>query len=237
MSTIIIATLLAVEETEPSEPTTPPEPLVPVCEHIKDNGVRCGTPAIRGRHFCYYHSRAHRPHAIVGEYNYCAPIPESREALQIAVAHVLQALSNGKLERKVANSMFYGLHLATKILRMPETAAKPAPPDVVREITPAMHGILKNKPIPEPADSDLAYIQELVDQLLTLDQIEENYVELRKGESNYYYREASERVDNHYAAWEKLRCLGILEKYRALYVPDSVYGPPGSNNKPDGGSL
>jgi hypothetical protein len=27
----------------------------PICEHIKKDGVRCGSPARRGRKFCHFH--------------------------------------------------------------------------------------------------------------------------------------------------------------------------------------
>jgi len=27
------------------------------CEHIKTNGTQCGSPALRGKHFCYFHKR------------------------------------------------------------------------------------------------------------------------------------------------------------------------------------
>jgi hypothetical protein len=28
---------------------------VPICEHIKPGGARCGSPALRDKQFCYYH--------------------------------------------------------------------------------------------------------------------------------------------------------------------------------------
>jgi len=30
---------------------------IPVCTHIKVNGVPCGSPALRGEAFCYFHQR------------------------------------------------------------------------------------------------------------------------------------------------------------------------------------
>jgi hypothetical protein len=30
-----------------------------ICRHVKTNGLRCGSPALKGRLFRYYHSRVH----------------------------------------------------------------------------------------------------------------------------------------------------------------------------------
>ena len=69
-----------------------PQPIVAICEHIKDNGRRCGTPAIRGRHFCYYHSRAHTPSPGIGARNYRPTLPETIESLQLIIRQVTEAL-------------------------------------------------------------------------------------------------------------------------------------------------
>jgi len=39
--------------------------LVPLCRHIKTNGIRCKSPAINRLPYCYYHFRSlqrHRPY-------------------------------------------------------------------------------------------------------------------------------------------------------------------------------
>jgi hypothetical protein len=33
-----------------------------ICRHIRYNGVRCGSPALRDKHFCYYHHTFHTKH-------------------------------------------------------------------------------------------------------------------------------------------------------------------------------
>ena len=38
----------------------PVQPSVKVCTHIKVTGVRCGSPALRGEQFCYFHQRMMR---------------------------------------------------------------------------------------------------------------------------------------------------------------------------------
>ena len=33
--------------------------MVTICRHIKTNGQRCGSPALRVNYFCYYHDKIH----------------------------------------------------------------------------------------------------------------------------------------------------------------------------------
>jgi hypothetical protein len=33
-----------------------------ICRHIKTNGARCGSPALPGQVFCYFHNNAARRH-------------------------------------------------------------------------------------------------------------------------------------------------------------------------------
>ena len=90
---------------------------VNICEHIKDNGFRCGTPAIRGRHFCYYHSRAHAPSGL-GTRRYRAPIPETIESLQLTLLHITEALGSNTINEKLAGKLLYSVQLATNLLKM-----------------------------------------------------------------------------------------------------------------------
>ena len=170
-----------------STPATKSKPVFPICEHIKDNGLRCGSPAIRGRHFCYFHSRAHQPPVRIGDSAYRSPIVESTEALQIAVSHVLQALAMGDLPPKMANSMFYGLHLATKVLRMSKPLPETQIPNLVSEIPPAMQEL-------DRQDPGLPPLEELCSALLTDEQLEQVRNLARRGESDPGYADAVRRM-------------------------------------------
>ena len=35
---------------------------IPLCRHIKTNGIRCQSAALSGESFCYFHERLHRDH-------------------------------------------------------------------------------------------------------------------------------------------------------------------------------
>jgi hypothetical protein len=73
------------------------EQSVPECEHIKFNGDRCGSPAMRGKHFCYHHSRVR--HARPDE---ALPTPDAPEAIVYSAQAIIDAVLAGKLDYKPA---------------------------------------------------------------------------------------------------------------------------------------
>jgi len=106
------AAAVATVEVNP-KPTT-----VALCEHIKDNGHRCGTPAIRGRHFCYYHSRAHAPGPRIGQRDYRAPLLETIESLNLLIQQTNEALGSGRITDKIAGKLLYSVQLTTNLLKL-----------------------------------------------------------------------------------------------------------------------
>jgi len=108
------------------DPNREPNPAFPICEHIKDNGIRCGSPAIHGRHFCYFHSRAHSPGPRLGTRSYRASLPETIETLQLAIMQITEALGSGSITDKTAGKLLYAVQLSTNLLKM-KIAQKPNP--------------------------------------------------------------------------------------------------------------
>ncbi len=66
-----------------------------VCRHIKTNGLRCGSPALTGGQFCYYHSKMHtigaEPNLRFGTLQ--LPTPEDPAAIQLSVARISDAIN------------------------------------------------------------------------------------------------------------------------------------------------
>jgi hypothetical protein len=91
--------------------------LVPLCEHIKDDGNRCGSPARGGKHFCHYHLRMQQSAARHGKFGLDVLALESTESVQIAVTHIFRALAEDAIDTRKANSMFRGLSLILATLR------------------------------------------------------------------------------------------------------------------------
>ena len=88
------------------------------CTHIKVNGVRCESPALRGEQFCYFHQHAHRgvrrpprsrlhPMALI----------ESQESIQASLMEVINGLLRNTLEVKRAELILRALHIAVKNAR------------------------------------------------------------------------------------------------------------------------
>ncbi len=89
-----------------------------VCRHIKTNGISCESPALKGGHFCYYHSKTHtigaEPNLKYGPLQ--LPIPEDPAAIQLSVARISDAIINNRIDLKKANSLFYGLQIAAQFI-------------------------------------------------------------------------------------------------------------------------
>jgi hypothetical protein len=87
-----------------------------LCRHIKANGFRCQSPALRGRELCYYHSKTHiigaEPSANFGPLQ--LPTPEDSAAIQLSVARISDAIINGRIDLKKAASLLYGLQIAAQ---------------------------------------------------------------------------------------------------------------------------
>jgi hypothetical protein len=88
------------------------------CRHIKTNGLRCKSPALRGGQFCYYHAKVRTigsdPNLKYGPMH--LPTPEDPASIQLAVAQICDALLNGRIDRKNAGHLLYGLQIASQLI-------------------------------------------------------------------------------------------------------------------------
>jgi len=88
-----------------------------VCRHIMPNGNRCHSPALRGKHFCYFHTRLHaraaeKPSNPDQPLEF--PVLEDPSAIQVALAEVLNRLGSAKLDPRRAGLLLYGLQIASQ---------------------------------------------------------------------------------------------------------------------------
>jgi hypothetical protein len=106
-----------------------------ICEHIKENGARCGSPAMHKRTFCYFHWRLYRHNLPVDAPEYQVPALDSERGIQLAVAHVIRGTYSGKLDNDTARVALAAIRLAAQSLRVHEELC---PDCLSTETTPAM---------------------------------------------------------------------------------------------------
>jgi len=99
------------------------------CEHIKANGEFCGSPALRGRNYCYFHLthigrrlRAERMQAQMKAKGQAGeaeapplelPAFEDAPSIQIALMQVVDAILHNRLDNKRAGLVLYALQTAS----------------------------------------------------------------------------------------------------------------------------
>jgi hypothetical protein len=90
-------------------------PNVKLCTHIKVTGVRCGSPALRGEQFCYFHQRMMRgvqtpPDARL----HPVALIENEEAIQVSLMEVINAIARNTIDLRRADLILKALHIAVK---------------------------------------------------------------------------------------------------------------------------
>ena len=85
------------------------------CTHIKVTGVRCGSPALKGEEFCYFHQNAIRS-VRRPKQSRLHPIAmiEDEESIQYALMEVINALMKNTIDLKRATLILRALHIAVK---------------------------------------------------------------------------------------------------------------------------
>jgi hypothetical protein len=79
-----------------------PIPKVPLCQHPMDETRHCGSPAMRGKRYCYYHQRQYEQSARISGQRARQPWFDSvalddRKAIQKTLWKVMQQLVSGEI--------------------------------------------------------------------------------------------------------------------------------------------
>ena len=104
---------------------------IPRCQHVKVNGVQCGSPALRHKRFCYFHhswrevsspsSRARaRAHSNAeGAETPITNLPplEDANSIQMALMQVMRLIVTRQIDGKLAGLLLYALQTATSNLK------------------------------------------------------------------------------------------------------------------------
>ena len=102
------------------------------CQHIKVNGVQCGSPALQNQRHCFFH-HSHRPRVVRMGRNLkqtaariTLPVLEDANSIQVAVMQVTRLLLSGQIDHKTAGLTLYALQIASSNLaRLSFEADKP----------------------------------------------------------------------------------------------------------------
>ena len=93
---------------------------VPTCDHLKEDGVYCGSPALNGRKYCYFHLnlrgrrlKSARARRRGDNPTLNLPFPEDMHAVQVSLAEILWALAEHRIDHKSAGLMLYTLQQAS----------------------------------------------------------------------------------------------------------------------------
>jgi hypothetical protein len=121
------------------------------CTHIKVTGVRCGSPALRGEQFCYFHQRMLRtvkgPPATRIHH---AALLEDEESIQASLIEVVNALLRGSIELKRAELVLRALNTAVRNIRRVKFAHASPMITQVPDTPPSPTSKWKRPPAPKP---------------------------------------------------------------------------------------
>lgn len=93
---------------------------IPTCTHIKLDGNRCGSPAQRGRPFCYFHRRyydgtAIRPDRFIPVRDF--PLLRNSLDVRTSITSLVRYMNQGRLTLEEARTVMHGLNLAASLCR------------------------------------------------------------------------------------------------------------------------
>ena len=102
---------------------------VPRCHQIHLNGVRCGSPALRGQSHCYYHSVLRQKRDVP-----TIPYLEDALSVQFSLREIMQGVALGKWDTKRAALLLYALQIASSNLKRIESEFRLAKYDAITEV-------------------------------------------------------------------------------------------------------
>jgi len=124
-----------------------------ICRHIRTNGLRCQSPALKGSAYCYYHVRVHRTGKTSSGLwdDVKLPVLEDASTVQLALSEVVSAMLSSRLDARRAGLLLYALQIASQNLSL---ITQPAASETVRLTTLSGDGedLAPVKTVCEPAD-------------------------------------------------------------------------------------
>ncbi len=98
--------------------------MTKTCEHIKTSGDPCGSPALTGKPFCYFHDRFHDLTNIPGTDEYEVPVLEDHLSVQLFIMQIVQAHLGRFINSDLAAQYLTLARMAMQNLRLVREPAK-----------------------------------------------------------------------------------------------------------------
>ena len=93
------------------------------CQHIKDDGVQCASPALRRQKFCYFHKQWRQKRLEINtniqreRWKITLPILEDANSIQLGLVQVMRLLVTGQIDHRTATLMVHTLQIASTNLK------------------------------------------------------------------------------------------------------------------------
>ncbi len=103
-----------------------------LCQHIKINGTKCGSPAMRRQKFCYYHKQSRQKRLEINanihreRKKLTLPLLEDANSIQLGIVQVARLLMTQQIDHPTASLLLYALRMASTNLN--RTSFEPEPP-------------------------------------------------------------------------------------------------------------
>jgi hypothetical protein len=104
------------------------------CQHIKVNGIQCGSPALRNERHCYFHDQSRAmsrqidmkcsEHRVIN-----LPTLEDANSIQLGLAEVMRLLVTNQIDHRTASLLLRALRTAAANVKF--TSFEPKPTHVV----------------------------------------------------------------------------------------------------------
>src|SRR5438876_11740789 len=129
------------------------------CEHIKANGLRCGSPALRQRRYCYFHFCAHdlrRRRRQQPNAPFVLPLLEDANSIQMAIQQVAEAVPEERIDNKRAGLLLFALQTAACNLKNTDFEPKQLR-ESPEQVSPAISEIVELllREMDRPPDADM----------------------------------------------------------------------------------
>jgi hypothetical protein len=104
------------------------------CRHILTSGYKCRAAAIKGKKFCFFHTKSlHPTNKLIAETGILLlPTVEDAGGVTMAINQVLRQYGKGNIDGQQAHVFFRGLQIAASLVR--KAPADQLPGDTVREV-------------------------------------------------------------------------------------------------------